>query len=315
MATEIITGFGQQCDANGVPISGALVYVYDVTTTTPKALFSDTGLSVSAANPIVCDSSGRHDMRYIATGSYKIVVKTSALAPVYSRDNIDGRVPVGSGALAIANGGTSSTTAPGALAALGAATAVEVADLASEVAAVSGAQASTAKTHIATGTTAQRDPVPIEGDIRRNTTTTKYEGYVADWDNFMFETASATAIADVKAETAQATYIRPDRLKQSDRVAKAWARVAYSGGAPSYSDSFNFSGSITDTGTGDFTVSFTTALPNANYCAVATVQGTGGLIATIHTATTTTIRVQIFSDSGVAVDPTSVSLLVFGDFV
>lgn len=176
MAVEVFTSFGQQCDANGVPMSGAKIYVYDVNSTTPKTVYSDKDLGVSVANPIECDAYGRHDMRYIATGSYKVVTKTSAGTTVYTRDNIDGRVPVGSGALAIANGGTGATSAGAALSALGAATAAELADVTAEVASISGALASTEKTHIATGTTAQRPSSPVEGDIRRNSTTGNYEG-------------------------------------------------------------------------------------------------------------------------------------------
>lgn len=189
MAVEVFTSFGQQCDANGVPMSGAKIYVYDVNSTTPKNVYSDKDLGVSAANPIECDAYGRHDMRYVATGSYKLVIKTSAGTTVYTRDNIDGRVPVGSGALAIANGGTGATSAGAALSALGAATAAELADVTAEVASISGSLASTEKTHIATGTTAQRPATPVEGDIRRNSTTGNYEGTdeTGTWKYFITE--------------------------------------------------------------------------------------------------------------------------------
>lgn len=199
MAVEIITSFDQICDASGDPMSGAKIYVYNVGTTTLRDVFSDTALTPpAAANPIICDSAGRHDMRYTATGSYKIVIKTSADVAVYTRDNIDGRVPVGSGALAIANGGTSATTAAGALAALGAPTAAEVADLAAQVAAFAGAAASTEKTHVATGTTAQRPASPADGDIRRNTTIPQWEGYsgaAAAWQKLAVATEVTTEIA------------------------------------------------------------------------------------------------------------------------
>lgn len=49
-------------------------------------------------------------------------------------------------------------------------------------------------------------------------------------------------------------------------IAKAW--VNFNGtGTVAIRDSFNVS-SITDNGTGDYTVNFTTAMPNANYAAV-----------------------------------------------
>ncbi len=191
MATAVYSSFKQICDANGVPISGAKVYIYDVGTTTLKTVYSDPDLDVShvADNPIVTDAYGRHAMRYIATGSYKAWEKTSADVSIRdAQDDIDGGIPVGTGALAIANGGTGETTANGAVAALGAATASEVADLAADVAALSGAQASSEKTHIATGTTAQRPPTPVDGDIRRNTTLNQWEGYngnTAAWEKIV----------------------------------------------------------------------------------------------------------------------------------
>jgi hypothetical protein len=47
-------------------------------------------------------------------------------------------------------------------------------------------------------------------------------------------------------------------------IAKAW--VNFNGtGTPSIRGSFNVS-SITDNGTGDYTINFTTAMPNTNYC-------------------------------------------------
>ena len=119
MAVAVITSFLQITDANGVPYSGATVTVYDAGTTTPKSLFSDAALTVAASNPITCDASGRHDMRYFATGTYKILVKSSASATIFTRDNIDPGAPIGSGALGIANGGTGATTAAGARANLG----------------------------------------------------------------------------------------------------------------------------------------------------------------------------------------------------
>lgn len=197
MSVEIITSFERQSNASDTSMSGAKIYVYDMGTTTLRNVYSTSDLSGSpAANPIICDSAGRHDMRYTATGSYKIVVKTSADVTIYTRDNIDGRVPVGSGALAIANGGTGATTAAAALSNMGAADAAQLALVAADVAALSGAQASSEKTHIATGTTGQRPGSPIEGDIRRNTTIPQWEGYNgAGWDKFNTATATTAEIA------------------------------------------------------------------------------------------------------------------------
>ena len=67
------------------------------------------------------------------------------------------------------------------------------------------------------------------------------------------------------------------------RVAKAW--VNFNGtGTPAIRDSFNVS-SITDNGTGNYTVNFTTALTDANYSTTASAgrnaTGTGGYLAAI----------------------------------
>jgi hypothetical protein len=73
--------------------------------------------------------------------------------------------------------------------------------------------------------------------------------------------SAASSSTDVTNETATG-YVRPDRLKYSQRVVKAW--VNFAGGSATIRDSFNVS-SVTRNSTGDYTVSFTTALSNSNY--------------------------------------------------
>src|SRR5262245_24631317 len=97
MATAIFSSFDQPCDSSGAPMSGSKIYIYDAGTTTPKTLYPTSNPPWPAANPIVCDSAGRHDITYVATATYKAVVKTSAGVTVYTRDNIDGGIPAGSG--------------------------------------------------------------------------------------------------------------------------------------------------------------------------------------------------------------------------
>jgi hypothetical protein len=71
-------------------------------------------------------------------------------------------------------------------------------------------------------------------------------------------------------------------------IAKAW--VNFDGtGTVAIRGSFNVS-SITDNGTGDYTVNFTTAMPDANYSVNATarvVSGTSGIYAQINSDPTT----------------------------
>jgi hypothetical protein len=100
-------------------------------------------------------------------------------------------------------------------------------------------------------------------------------------------------------------------------IAKAW--VNFNGtGTPAINGSFNVS-SITDNGTGDYTINFTTAMPNANYSAVIQMQtdttGTNNRLIQIYPAssalTTTTLRVGAFIPASSGFDPNIVAVAVF----
>ena len=85
-------------------------------------------------------------------------------------------------------------------------------------------------------------------------------------------------------------------------IAKAW--VNFNGTATSGSAtiraSFNVS-SVTSNGTGDFTINFTTAMPDANYCLVGTAgtTGTGGFISSGYSAApaTTSCRIAVLTNA------------------
>lgn len=102
-----------------------------------------------------------------------------------------------------------------------------------------------------------------------------------------------------------------------------------SGSAPSYTArawvNFNGTGavairasgnvtSITDNGTGDYTVNFTSALADANYCVVTGSSGGGNTILTQNAAGTvtapTTTAVRLYAVAVVA-DPTYVQIAIF----
>jgi hypothetical protein len=121
-------------DADGEVISGATLNFYDATTTTPQVVYSDSTLLTPISQPIAADSAGRFPKIYTATGSYKIVLKDSLGATIYTEDNLDSGIPAGSGALAVVNGGTGATTAAGARTSLAAASQTEVDALSSDVA-------------------------------------------------------------------------------------------------------------------------------------------------------------------------------------
>lgn len=206
MSIAVITSFVQQLDSTAAVLNGGSVTVYAAGTTTPLTLYSDSGLTTTASNPITLDSSGRHDMRYIATAAYKVLVKNSAGTTIYTRDNIDPGIAIGTGDLAIADGGTGASSAAAALTNLGGYTAAEGAALAADIASLAGTLSATDKTHIATGTTAQRPASPAAGDIRRNTTTSRYEAYNGSaWVNF----AMSPPTRQILTSGSAATYTTP----------------------------------------------------------------------------------------------------------
>jgi hypothetical protein len=101
-------------------------------------------------------------------------------------------------------------------------------------------------------------------------------------------------------------------------IAKAW--VNFNGtGTVAIRDSFNVS-SITDNGTGDYTVNFTTAMPNANYAPQITGDSSGARVNTygriannLAVPTTTQLRVVFCDDQSSLIDVSIASVSVSGN--
>ena len=75
----------QYFDANGDPLASGKIYTYEAGTSTPKATYTDAAGGTPNANPVILDSAGRATIW--GTGAYKIVVKDSADATLYTDDN------------------------------------------------------------------------------------------------------------------------------------------------------------------------------------------------------------------------------------
>lgn len=87
MASQLI--IPRQLDANGDPVSGAKANVYETGTTTPVTVYTDTGLSVAHANPIVSDGSGYFAQAfYGGATALKVVVTDSADATIVTYDPV-----------------------------------------------------------------------------------------------------------------------------------------------------------------------------------------------------------------------------------
>lgn len=61
-------------DNNGVPISGAKLFIYEAGTTTKLTTYSDSALSVANSNPLVADSAGRFGGIFGGADDYKFVL-------------------------------------------------------------------------------------------------------------------------------------------------------------------------------------------------------------------------------------------------
>lgn len=71
-------------DQLGNPLSGGLVYTYELGTTTPKSTFQDRAQTIANSNPIVLDAAG--SALIWGTGTYTMVVKNSVGSVVYTGD-------------------------------------------------------------------------------------------------------------------------------------------------------------------------------------------------------------------------------------
>lgn len=102
---------------------------------------------------------------------------------------------------------------------------------------------------------------------------------------------------------------------RGDAVAKAWVKFTGTG-TVTIADDFNVD-SITDNGTGDYTINFTTALDSANYCAAGMVgHSSGGGYVRIEdgqTPAAASLRVATMNYAGTAKqDSTHVMISFFG---
>jgi hypothetical protein len=79
----------QAFGTTGAILDGAKLYTYDsIATTTPKATYTNSALTVPHANPIVADSSGVFPQIYAASGeAYHAILKTSAGVTVQTFEN------------------------------------------------------------------------------------------------------------------------------------------------------------------------------------------------------------------------------------
>lgn len=77
----------QFTDANGNPLPGGKVWVYQAGSSTPKTSYTDSTGSVPNPNPYILDSAGRGDI-WLLPGSYKIVLMNKNDEIIWTKDKV-----------------------------------------------------------------------------------------------------------------------------------------------------------------------------------------------------------------------------------
>lgn len=83
---------GQLFTNGGLPLSGGLINTYQAGTSTPLATYTDSAGTITNANPIVLNASGRvtNEIWLLSGSSYKLVLTDSLLNVLGTFDNIKG---------------------------------------------------------------------------------------------------------------------------------------------------------------------------------------------------------------------------------
>lgn len=170
---------------DGLPLVGGKLYTYAAGTTTPLATYTDHNGVTENTNPVILDSNGEADVWLPETTSYKYVLKDSNDVTLYTVDYVAVPVTTNSFASPPAIGtGTPNSATFTTLNVTGAAIFESTADFTEAVTFDSTVDIAgkltldaTSSLKLNVGTTAQRPASPVDGDIRYNSDTLKYEGY------------------------------------------------------------------------------------------------------------------------------------------
>lgn len=121
----IAYAIGPYVSGVGNIMPGSKLFFYDTDGATPREVYSDKDLStaINQDDGIAANSAGRFPDIFLQSGLYKVVWKTAAGAEIDAWDHDDPGLATGGsgGILAVADGGTGSSTKGGALTNLGAA--------------------------------------------------------------------------------------------------------------------------------------------------------------------------------------------------
>lgn len=108
---------------------------------------------------------------------------------------------------------------------------------------------------------------------------------------------STLQVATVKSDTLIPPIFKNSNNTEIGTLCRAWVNINAGTGVPVPRASFNVS-SVTDNGVGDYTINFTTAMPDANYCTLSVANEGGSVtIRSTQFGTQTTSSVQVLTRS------------------
>jgi len=87
MAT-LLNPFLRADDANGDPVSGGQLAIFEAGTTTPVTTYSDRALTTAQARPLIANAAGEFEQSFVESGIYKIRVSGADGVTLYENDNV-----------------------------------------------------------------------------------------------------------------------------------------------------------------------------------------------------------------------------------
>ncbi len=302
MAT-LATNVSFQClGLDGKPLAGGKVYTYEAGTTTPKSTYTTMAGDVPNLNPVILDQNGKAKI-FLGDGAYRMRILDSNDALIDDIDQISRYVTQSEFATfqQTVNDGVSQLT--------------EVREQIDVFVNTSiGNQKGFANGITPLDANVKVDPIYLPA-LPNNA--------IPQATETAFGVAKVATQADTDAAADDTRFVTPKKLLAGVKnhlnatgnaptyACRAWVNFNATTGIPLVSASGNVT-SITDNATGDFTVNFTTAMPDANY-AVAGVTGNDNVTnnpaaasirAQTGAITTTSCRVRTanhFINSGAAV--------------